>query len=119
VVEHYDATGKVLGSFDPLATLAANDGANALAIDGQGHLYISAISPSEVLVFDAKGTLLRTVGEGQFSEQAGNMSIDADGRLFVAQGTERGSAPGLLVFGADGTPLGGFAPIGQGDGQVD
>ena len=118
VVEHYDATGKVLGSFDPFASLASNDGANSLAIDRQGKLYVSTVAPSNVLVFDAKGTLLRSVGEGQFSEQAGNMSIDAEGRLFVTQGPERGSTPGVLVFGADGAALGGFAPIGTGDGQV-
>jgi outer membrane protein assembly factor BamB len=118
VVEHDDATGKILGSFDPFASLASSDGANSLAIDGKGHLYVSTVAPSEVLVFDSKGTLLRTVGEGQFSEQAGNMSIDADGRLFVAQGAERRSAPGVLVFGADGTVLGGFAPIGEAEGQV-
>ena len=118
VVEHYDATGKVLGSFDPFASMASNDGANSLAIDGKGNLYVSAVAPSNVLVFDAKGSLVRSIGEGQFNEQAGNMSIDAKGRLFVAQGSERGSAPGVLVFGADGTALGGFAPIGEGDDHV-
>lgn len=118
VVEHYDATGKVLGSFDPFASLASNDGANSLAIDRKGNLYVSTVAPSNVLVFDAKGTLLRSIGEGQFVDQAGNMSIDAEGRLLVAQGPERGSASGVLVYGADGTALGGFAPIGEGDGQV-
>jgi outer membrane protein assembly factor BamB len=118
VVEHYDATGKVLGSFDPFASVTSNDGANSLAIDGKGHLYISAVAPSRVLVFDAKGTMLRTVGEGRFSEQAGNMSIDASGRLFVSQGPERGSAPGVLVFGADGTPIGGFGNPGEEDSQL-
>jgi DNA-binding beta-propeller fold protein YncE len=119
VVEHVDATGKVLGSFDPFASLASNDGANSLAIDGQSNLYVSTVaSPSNVLVFDANGTLLRTVGEGQFAEQAGNMAIDAEGRLFVTQGPERGSALGILAFGPDGTMIGGFGPKGTGDGQL-
>jgi sugar lactone lactonase YvrE len=71
--------------FDPFAQLPTNDGANSLAIDGQGNLYVSSVAPSRVLVFDGQGTPLRTVGEGQFYEQAGNMSIDAEGRLFVTQ----------------------------------
>lgn len=118
VVEHYDATGKVLGSFDPFASLVSNDGANALAIDAKGNLYVSSVAPATVLVFDSRGTYLRRVGDGQFSEQAGNVAIDADGRLFVAQGPERGQASGILVFGPDGTPIGGFGPIGDGDGQL-
>ena len=36
----------------------------------------------------------------------------------MAQGPDRGSAPGVLVFGADGTALGGFAPIGDGNDEV-
>ena len=118
VVEHFDGTGKVLGSFDPFASVPSNDGANSLAIDDKGNLYVSSVAPSKVLVFDPKGTLLRTVGEGRFNDQAGTIAIDGSGRLFVAQGPDRGSAPGVLVFGADGTALGGFAPIGDGNDEV-
>jgi outer membrane protein assembly factor BamB len=118
VVEHYRPDGTVLGTFDPFALQPTNDGANSLAIDGQGNLYVSSIAPASVLVFDAKGTLLRTVGDGQFSEQAGNMSIDAGGRLFVTQGPERGSALGVLTFAPDGSLIGGFGPLGDGAGQL-
>jgi outer membrane protein assembly factor BamB len=118
VVEHYDATGKVLGSFDPFATLASNDGANSLATDGKGNLYVSSVAPSQVLVFDPTGELLRVVGERMFSGQASDMAIDADGRLFVTQGNERSSAPGVLAFAADGTQIGGFGPLGDGEGQL-
>ena len=41
------------------------------------------------------------------------MAFDADGRLFVTQGPDRGDAPGVLVFGPDGTLLGGFGPEGS------
>lgn len=118
VVEHYDATGKVLGSFDPFALMPSNGGANSLAIDADGRIYISSVAPSEVLVFDARGTLLATIGDGTFNEQATHMAIDGAGRLYVTQGPERGSAPGVLVFGRDGTLLGGFGPLGDGNGQV-
>jgi outer membrane protein assembly factor BamB len=118
VVEHYDATGKVLGSFDPFATLASNDGANSLATDGKGNLYVSSVEPSEVLVFDPTGKRLRRVGEGLFTDQATHMAIDAGGRLFVTQGSGRGSAPGVLAFAADGTAIGGFGPMGDGTGQL-
>jgi len=118
VVEQYTPDGNVIDSFDPFAQQPINKGANSLAIDGHGNLYVSSVAPSKVLVFDAKGTPLRTVGEGQFSEQAGNMSIDADGRLFVAQGPERGSALGILTFAPDGSLIGGFGPVGVEAGQL-
>jgi len=46
VVEHFSPTGKVLGSFDPFATDPINNGANGLAIDATGNLYISGAQPS-------------------------------------------------------------------------
>jgi len=118
VIEHYDAKGKVLGSFDPTASLPMPDGANALAIDLHGNLYVSVAAPSKIGVFDPTGKLLRVVGEGVFAEQATHMAIDAAGRLFVTQGPNRGEAPGVLVFAADGSVLGGFSPIGSGDGET-
>ncbi len=119
VVEHYARDGKVLGSFDPFQHAPVNNGANSLAIDPHGNLYVSVVSPSKVLVFDPTGRFLRAVGEGAFAEQASHMAIDGDGRIFVTQGPERGAAPGVLVFGADGTLLGGFGPEGAGDGQLE
>ena len=118
VVEHYSATGKVLGSFNPFATIPSNDGANSLAIGSSGELYVSSAGPSEVLVFNPDGTLLRVVGLGSFDDQASNMAIGGDGRLFVTQGPERGAAPGILVFAADGTLIGGFGLSGTGGGQL-
>jgi outer membrane protein assembly factor BamB len=118
VVEHYDATGKVLGSFDPFADDPAPDGANSLAVGPTGELYVSLASPSKILVFAPSGTLLRVVGTDDFAEQATHMAVDATGRLYVTQGPERGNAPGVLVFDPDGTLLGGFGSLGDGDGQM-
>jgi outer membrane protein assembly factor BamB len=118
VVEHYTAAGEVLGSFDPFATTPRNDGANILFVDGTGRLFMSGADPSVLYLFDAKGTFIDRVGDGSFNEQAGTIAVDADGRLFVTQGPERGDAPGVLVFGPDGTVLGGFGAQGAGDGQV-
>ncbi len=117
-VEHYTAAGKVLGSFDPFATTPRNDGANNLFVDGQDRLYMSGADPAAVYRFAPKGTFIDLVGDGSFQgEQAGAIAVDADGRVFVTLGPERGGA-GVLVFGPDGTALGGFAPEGVGDGQV-
>lgn len=118
VVEHYTRDGTVIGSFDPFAHQPVNKGANSLAIDGHGNLYVSGVRPAGISVFDPSGTLLRVVGEAQFGEQAGNMAIDPDGRIFVTQGPERGSALGILIFAPDGSLLGGFGPLGDGEGQL-
>jgi outer membrane protein assembly factor BamB len=118
VVEHHDVTGKVLGSFDPFASLSSNEGANSLAIDGNGNLYVSSANPSRVLVFDSMGTLIRSVGDGDFTDQATQMAIDSAGRLFVDQGPGRGDRPGVFVYDATGKLIGGFGPQGDGDGQL-
>lgn len=118
VLEHYDPTGKVLGSFDPFVARPSDDGANSLTVGPTGDLYVSIAAPSKVLVFDPSGTLLRVVGDGVFAEQATHMAVDADGRICVTQGPERGGAPGVLAFDADGTLIGGFGPPGDGDGEL-
>jgi len=118
IVEHYTADGEVIGSFDPFERHPVNNGANSLAIDSDGNLYVSGAGPNIVSVFDATGTFLREVGQGAFSEQAGQMAIDREGRLYVTQGPNRGDAPAVLVFGLDGSVIGGFGPLGPGDGQV-
>jgi outer membrane protein assembly factor BamB len=119
VLEHYDPDGNVIGSFDPFASEPVNEGANSLAVDGDGNLYVSIFNPSEVLVLDPTGSLVRVVGKGQFTEQAGHMAIDRDGRLFVTQGPQRGDAGGVLAFDANGTFLGGFGPEGGAAGELE
>lgn len=118
VVEHDSAAGKVLGSFDPFAATAVNRGANSLAIDDHGTIYVSGAGPNQVYVFDPDGTPIRVVGDGVFSDQAGDMAIDASGRLFATQGPDRRNRPGVLAFGADGSLIGGFGAVGGGDGQL-
>jgi outer membrane protein assembly factor BamB/sugar lactone lactonase YvrE len=118
VAEHYDAKGRVLGSFDPFANWPSNEGANSVAIDSHGNLYVSMFGPAVILVFDPTGKPLRTIGQGAIKEQPGNIAVDAAGRIFVTQGPDRGGAAGVLVFAADGTPIGGFAEEGDGDGQL-
>jgi len=118
VVEHFSPTGKVLGSFDPFATDPINNGANGLAIDATGNLYISGAQPSKIYEFDSTGRFVRFVGDGDFAEQATHMAIDADGRLFVTQGPQRGSEFGLVIFAPDGSLIGGFGPLGEGDGEL-
>jgi outer membrane protein assembly factor BamB len=117
VVEHDAADGTVLGSFDPFATVPVNHGADSLAIDPQGNLYVTIADPRKVAVFDPTGTFLRFVGDGVFDDYPTDMAIDATGRLFVTQGGNE-HAHGVLVFGPDGALIGGFGPQGDGDGQL-
>jgi len=118
VVEQYTAAGTVLGSFDPFATTPRNDGANNLFVDAKNRLYVSGADPAQVYRFDAHGGFVDAVGAGAFHEQAGDLAVDADGRLFVTQGPQRGVAGAVLVFGADGTLLGSFVAQGSGDDQA-
>ena len=65
---------------------------------------------------DGRGSI--DVGDGAFAEQPTHMAIDADGRIFVTQGPDRGDGAGVLAFAPDGTLIGGFGPEGPGDGQL-
>ena len=117
VVEHFNAAGKVLGSFDPFSNAPHNEGANSLAIDPAGHLYVTQIAPNQVAEFTADGSLVRTFGDGQlFIDQPTQMAIDPAGRLLVTT-SEHGRA-GVVVFAPDGTVLGGFGAHGSGLGQM-
>lgn len=118
VVEHYTADGTVIGSFDPTANATLTNGMNSLAIDRQGNVYVTMGGPLHVAMFEPDGEFVRFIGEGDFDEQPTHMAIDDDGRLFVTQGPERGAAFGVLAFAADGSPIGGFGPVGDGDGEL-
>ena len=124
VVETYDASGKVLGSFSAFIGGVRNyNGANSLALDAAGDFYVSLADPNQVQRFDPSGKPTMTYGapgsrQGEFHEQAGMMSIDATGRLFVTQGPQRGARPGVLVFGVDGRYLGGWGSLGSADGEM-
>jgi outer membrane protein assembly factor BamB len=113
VIEHYDAKGTVLGSIDPFTNGPSKGEANSLALDADGHLYVTQIEPNQVAEFDTDGTLIRTFGsDGAFREQPTQMAIDAVGRLYVTQGMSRGDLSGVTVFAPGGAVLGGFGPVG-------
>jgi outer membrane protein assembly factor BamB len=122
VIETYDRSGTVRGSFD--AFVNAGHGANtanAMALDAAGNFYVSDINPAQVERYDPAGKLTMTYGSpgvapGQFSEQPGGMAIDAAGRLFVGQGPDRAAnAPAVLVFNPEGSYLVGFGTTEPGD----
>ncbi len=115
VIEWYDPHGAVLGSvpaFPP--EIRSNDGANQLALGPDGHFFVSVVRPNVVAELDRDGTLVRFYGAagepGAFNEQPNRVAFDSADRVYVTQGPRRGDAPGLLVFEADGTYLGGFGP---------
>ncbi len=89
VVEKYDPKGTVLGSFSP--HLAGFNSTNSLALDAAGNVYVSDIDTSAIEKFDPSGKLLSTfgtagTGPGQFNGQPGSVAVDADGRVFAADG---------------------------------
>jgi outer membrane protein assembly factor BamB len=120
VIEWYDPHGAVLGSVPAFpAEVQPNDGANQLALGPNDHFFVSVVKPNVVAELDRDGTLVRLYGAagepGAFSEQPNRVAFDSANRVYVTQGPNRGDAPGLLVFEADGTYLGGVGPVGTGD----
>jgi sugar lactone lactonase YvrE len=122
VIEKRDQAGTFLGSIPayPNGGAGANT-SNGIAIDAGGSLYRSEAEVRQVVKIDQLGNLLVTygsAGDGKFRDQPAHIAIDAAGRVFVTQGPSRGTKPGVLVFSADGTYLGGFGPLGSNDGQL-
>lgn len=123
VIETFDAEGNVITSIPAFPGQPLGATANDIAIGPNGHLYVSAIGPNQVLELDRDGTLIATYGgpesgDGAFGEQPMAMGFDADGRLYVSQGPTRGDRFGVVVFDLDGTYLGGFGPVGAGDSDL-
>jgi outer membrane protein assembly factor BamB len=123
VIEWYDPHGAVLGSVPAFpAEILSNDGANQLSLGPNGHFFVSVVRPNVVAELNRDGTLVRFYGlaeeAGAFNEQPNRVAFDSANRLYVTQGPQRGDAPGVLVFDADGTYLGGFGPVGTGDADL-
>jgi outer membrane protein assembly factor BamB len=123
VIETYRPDGTIVSTIPAFpAELGPTDGANQLSVGPNGHFYVSVIGPMVVAEIDRDGKLVATYGAagepGSLNEQPFVMRFDADGRLYVTQGPTRRDAPGVLIFAADGTYLGGFGPLGIGDGDL-
>jgi DNA-binding beta-propeller fold protein YncE len=121
VVETYEPDGTVVGSFDPLAGIAG--GANGLATDSDGNLYVSTVDPNEVRRFDPAGNLTGTFGApssgpGAFSDQPVSIAVDADGRVYVTQILTSTTDHGVHIFAADGTFIGSWGDPGLGPGEL-
>jgi outer membrane protein assembly factor BamB len=123
VIEIYTAAGNVVRTIPAFpAPLTPNDGANQLQIGPNGHFYVSIVFPNVVAELDADGNLVRTYGDGTkgfaFNEQPNRVVIDASGRVYVTQGTQRGDQPGVVVFDPAGTYLGGIGGLGSGEADL-
>ena len=123
VIEVFSPTGKVLRTIaafpDPVLP---NDGANQIQIGPNGHFYVSVVRPNVVAELDGDGTFVRQYGDGtkgfSFIEQPNRVGFDSAGHVYVTQGPERRDQPAIVVFEADGTYLGGIAPLGTGETEV-
>jgi hypothetical protein len=123
VIETYDPAGKVLRTIPAFpAALGSRATANELAIGPNGHFYVSMVDPTEVIELDTAGSLVRVFGApgepGAFREQPTGLAFDVQSRLYVTQGPNRGDAPGVLIFGPEGSYLGGFGAVGARDADL-
>jgi outer membrane protein assembly factor BamB len=127
VIETYKPDGTVVSTIpafpeDLHATPGVNRGANQIHIGPNGHYFLSIVEPNVLAEIDRAGKLVRTYGAtGQpcaIVEQPNGVAWDAAGRMYLAQGAVRGDAPGIVVFGPDGSCLGGFGKLGAGDADL-
>jgi outer membrane protein assembly factor BamB len=127
VIETYKPDGTVLSTIPAFpeelhAVSGVNRGANTINIGPNGDYFLGLVDPHVVAEVDREGKLVRTYGaQGDscaLTEQAGSVAWDGAGRMYLTQGPERGDRPGVLVFGPDGSCLGGFGKFGTGDEQL-
>jgi DNA-binding beta-propeller fold protein YncE len=122
IIERRDQAGAFLASIPAYPNGGSGENtANGIAVDAAGNLYVSQIESRQVIKLDPLGNLLATFRSSttvRFTDQPGQIAVDSAGRVFVTQGSSRGSQPGVLVFSADGQSLGGFGTVGPEDGQL-
>lgn len=79
----------------------------AVALDGEGKLYVANSSPNQVVVLSQSGRYLSTL---RGLNTPNSLAVDAEGRIMVGS-KEQGS---VSVYGADFTPQ---FKLGKGDGE--
>jgi outer membrane protein assembly factor BamB len=117
VIERYDGDGSVVSTFDAFPNATGGFAStNGMAVDAENNVYLSQMTPHQVTKFDPAGNVLQVFGDdgpGKWAEQPGFIAVDNVGRVFISQGPNRGTAPGVEVFAPDGTYLGGFGELGS------
>jgi DNA-binding beta-propeller fold protein YncE len=90
-----------------------------IAVDQQGHLYVTDEWLNRVSVFDADGTFLRCWGTVQSGDSepngAAGIAIDANNTVFVTDGRSHK----VRKFSTDGAFLGSWGRLGSGENELD
>ena len=102
-----------------LATGRGNQGAAsgprhcpaALALDGQGRIYVRERNTGTIQVFDSDGRSVATVIAEQMRPEG--VDLDSDGNIWVADNAGR-----ILKFSSDGTLLAEWDRYGTGEGEL-
>jgi sugar lactone lactonase YvrE len=120
VIEVFDRDGGVLRSIIPSGIEIA--GTNALAVDGEGNLYLGVGNGGSASVrrYDAEGNQTGEFGAdgpGSITSWPDQIAVDDAGRVFVTDGPGP-TGDAVHVYDADGTSLGSWGPPGSGDGQL-
>jgi peptidylamidoglycolate lyase len=116
-VLRFDVMGARVSALDA-ATFSMPHG---LSVDSAGHIWVTDVSLQQVFELDARGTILRTLGErgvagdddGHF-DMPTDVAVAPDGTFYVSDGY--GNAR-VVKFAADGTVLLSFGTFGAAPGQ--
>jgi DNA-binding beta-propeller fold protein YncE len=59
---------------------------NGITVDAQGHVYVANTNSTEVRVYDASGTFLRSFGDTNSLLAPADVAVDASGNAYVVNG---------------------------------
>jgi sugar lactone lactonase YvrE len=92
----------------------------SLAIDGQDNVYVLDSMLRKVMVYDALGLFMYSVGDPKAFTQPAGVAVSHDGKkIFVVdRGSVEGNDHKVIAYSPDGTELFRIGPRGAGPGQL-
>jgi len=92
----------------------------SLAIDGQDNVYVLDSALRKVMVYDALGLFMYSVGDPKAFTQPAGVAVSDDGKkiFIIDRGSVEGNDHKVVAYSPDGTELFRIGPRGSGPGQL-